>query len=503
MPLASSIKSIISSADIIGLDIGLRHHHKAHYNTIPGGILTILTTIFIIYCVFYFGEDIYHKKKPISRFNKILSPKQIFLKDYPIPISFISRSMPLLNVERYFDITADMLLMDYTPLNLTAINKYSLIVERCTKEHVAAYGDLFVKDSFFPFSYCMNPNKLMNGTEVQQGNPFIQGEMTSFNSSALYYTIAPCVNSTANGNRCAPQSEITTVLSDCHLSYPYVDAYVNLDSYETPYNYFLNRNVITLNSKLGKTNFVKVKSTAIQTDSGFIMDDLDERSLLQAEPPTTDTLGDASILISVFIFTTKIQDTYVRKYVKVQDIVANVGGLLKFLLTLGTIVLMPYQQRSFKFEIINSLYKISESVEGSKGRKVDLGDSNQPVDVSKGQKIDFADISQKPIDITKNNYVSRIGLNSSSFKDINLSFRDYAKALLGCTNKYSKKQYNHLIDFVNRKFEFMTYVKTTNTVDYLVDRLMDSSHTHRIMDKNLLRWASDGVVSHSLLDEII
>jgi hypothetical protein len=139
MPLGSSIKSIISSADIIGLDIGLRHQNRARYNTVPGGILTIMTAIFIIYCVFYFGEDIYHKQKPISRFNKKLSTsKQIPLQDYPIPIAFISSGIPILNAERYVDISANWLLMDYTPLNLTSINKYPLFVERCAKEHVAS-----------------------------------------------------------------------------------------------------------------------------------------------------------------------------------------------------------------------------------------------------------------------------------------------------------------------------------------------------------------------------
>jgi hypothetical protein len=274
----------------------------------------------------------------------------------------------------------------------------------------------------------MNPSKFINGTNVQQGNPFIQGEMTSFNSSSLYYDIHRCVNTTTNGNKCAPQSEIDSVLFDFYISYPYVDAYVNLDSYETPYSYFLNRNVISLSTKMGKISYMKMKSTVIQTDSGILVDDLDERSLLQAEPPTTDVLGDGR-LISVFVYTTKIQDMYVRKYIKIQDIVANVGGLLKFLLTLGTIILMPYQGSSFRFDIINNLYKISQSV-----------------DVSKEKKIDFADISQKPIDLSRNNYIGRTGQDASSSKDLSLSFRDYTKALLGCTNKYSKKQYNHLID---------------------------------------------------------
>jgi hypothetical protein len=488
MSLGSAIKSLITTVDIIGLNIGLRHHNRARYNTVSGGLLTIMTVIFIIYCVFYFGQDLYQKKKPISRFNKMLNPSmQTPLQNYQVPIAFTlgTGNSIFQNMERYVDITAYWLLIDYTPLNLSAINVYPLFVEKCTKDHVAAYGDLYLKDSFFDYSYCLNHNKFMNGTRVQQGSPFIQGEFSSMNSSMVYYNVKPCLNATTGVGKCAPQSEIDDILSNINIAYSYVDAYVNLDSYETPYSYFLTRNVIALNRQIGKTNFVKVKSTVIQTDSGILMDDIGTISVLQAEPPTTDVVGHPGTLLNLLIISTKIQDTYVRKYIKVQDVVANVGGLLKFLLTVGTLILMPYQHRSFKFEIINSLYKI-----------------DQPDEVSKEQKVNLVDLSQKPIDLTRNNYIGKTGTDQSSYKDFNLSFRDYMKALLGCSYKYPKKQYNHLIEFVNRKFEFMTYVKTTNTAEFLAATLVSGSQKHRLRDKFSLRWASDGVIN-SLDEEII
>jgi hypothetical protein len=498
MSPASAIKSLLSSVDIIGLNIGLRHHNRARYNTVPGGILTIMTAIFITYCVFYFGEDLYHKAKPISRFNKILNNTMpIQLQNYQVPITFLNGAgSPIQNMERYVDISASWLLFDYAPLGLSGITNRPLIVERCTKEHVVAYGDLYLKDSFFDFSYCLNHGKFINGTTVQQGSPFIQGEYSTMNSSLVYYRIKPCVNSTG---KCAPQSEIDTVLTKVNIAYSYVDAYVNLDNYETPYSYYLARNIIAFNRQLGKTVFMKVKSTVIQTDSGILMDDVGASSLLQAEPPTTDIVGDPNTYFHLLIVSTKIQDTYVRKNIKVQDIVANVGGLLKFLLTLGTVLLIPYQQRSFKFEIINNLYKINQHVE-IKNQKADLAEISQ-------KPIDLVDISQKPadldnsqkVDLTRNNYMGRT--TDLSSKELMLSFMDYTKALFGCSYKYSKKQYNHLIEFVNRKFEFITYIKVANTAEFLAEALVSNSQKQKLKDKFSLRWANDRVISN--LDDII
>jgi hypothetical protein len=245
----SIIGRALHSIDILGLEVDLKHLGSRHYRTAPGGTLTLVIVIFIIYCVCYFGEDLYYREKPISRFSKMLNNSTaIPLTHFPTPLSFVQvdTGAPIYagDTERNVTIIPYWLLIDYLPLGLKGVNIFPMLMEKCSKDHVSQYGNILTDDSYFNYSYCANNKKYINGTTIQEGTPFIQGEFNKLNSSLIYYSLNICVNSTLNANKCAPQAEIDKFLRNINMIYSYLDSYVDLNSYENPYNYFLNRQFV-------------------------------------------------------------------------------------------------------------------------------------------------------------------------------------------------------------------------------------------------------------------
>jgi hypothetical protein len=486
MTITTRLRNTITWIDMIGLEIGLKHKSSRSYQSIPGGTITILILIFIAYCTIYFGEDIYYKEKPISRFNKAMNNNTLInMTQFPVTISFTTAQGALYtNSDRYIQISPYWYLFDWQPLHQSGIKVYPLIVEPCNEEHVSIHKDLFLQESFFSSSFCIKNDKYINGTVEQKGEIFFQNEFGSLNSSIIQYLVQQCTNTTENWNKCASQEDIDTFLSNVNIAYTYVDAYVNLDYYERPYNYYISRNIVALNRKIGKTNIVRVKPVTIKTDSGFILEDPDDISIIQSEQINTDILGETPIMFNLVLTGTRTQDVYYRNYIKVQDIFANVGGLLQFLLTISIFVLEFYQEASFKLDILNNLYEIDNEKVDMKEPKVEIID-------------ELKDVSyQQPI--ARNNYVRT---KPESFEELNLGFIDYIRTYLRCKSKYSKNQYNYLLEFVDSKFEILNYIRASNTLDSLVGILTTSEQRRRVQGKHQLRWRKDGVRSFSHLEE--
>jgi hypothetical protein len=423
----------------------------------------------------------------VSRFNKVLDSRVLVpSKTFPVTISFTtSLGVLYTDSDRYVTIIPVWYLIDWEPLNIKGIKSYPLISEPCKREHVSMYEEIFLQDSFFNSSFCINQTAFYNGTQLQKADIFIQNEYSSLNSSLIQYIVAPCFNSTLNGNKCAPQADIDKFLVNVNIAYSYLDSYVNLDNYEKPYTYFLNRNIVALNRKIGKSNFIKVKTATIQTDSGFVLEDKAELSILQCDPIFMDILGETTVLFNLMTVGSKIQDTYVRRYIKVQDIVANVGGLLKSLLMIGSLLLTYFQERSFKFEIINNLYRLSDVV------KTDLGGIESRVQIVNELK----DNTNNQIDITRNNFTPP----KEKFKDLQLSFFDYICSKK-CRSKYPHLQYKYLIKFIDEKFEVLNYIRTTNTLDSLVGLLLNNPQRQKLQEKHGLTWSKEGVQSFNFKD---
>jgi hypothetical protein len=82
---------------------------------------------------------------------------------------------------------------------------------------------------------------------------------------------------------------------------------------------FLTDSSLGLNKLVITSNYVKVKNTLIETDSGILMEDVSAETLLQSELSNVDILMESqTVLTNLVIKGTRLQDVYSRRYIKVQ-----------------------------------------------------------------------------------------------------------------------------------------------------------------------------------------
>jgi hypothetical protein len=353
MSILKSFKDKLALIDLFGSKIDLKHKGHNQIKSIIGGLLTCGIFIFFIYITFYIGEDIIYKEKPISRVNKEYNETtKVTLGEYPYTFYFFDpvKNIKYANADKYFTMSALWYLLNLEG-PLTTI--YPLFVEQCTTKHVAGHETDFITNPDFQYTWCINPAKYRNGTSIVEKDVYVLNEYASIGSAFVVIRVDNCVNSTANGNSCAPQSQIDTVRHSLSFGSYFMDSYINLNEYENPGNMFLNRMVFDAPTSVQKRAFHRVRNVYIHTDSGIMFEDERTIPMLQVESMTADVVS-RDYFFSVILEGNRIKDIYYRRYIKVQDIMAYAGGLFKFILLLGNFIFLYCMRKDSKLKYLTN-----------------------------------------------------------------------------------------------------------------------------------------------------
>jgi hypothetical protein len=454
----SYIKLFFNSCDIIGSEIKLNYKGNTSIKTVFGGLMSLILILFTLFCISYFGADIIQREKPISRFYKEFTNQSIVnFTDFPVIMILTSGTgNPVPNIERYLEIDAVYYILSYDEkAKVQVSNRYSLFVEPCNEKHYYKYKDLIErKDSNVPLNvaYCINPYKVnyLNGTINDNDYIYALNDFGNIPSNFLIARVHSCINTTANNNSCASESEI----DDSFFSAFYVDNYVNLNFYDVPNISFVNNYVQAITKGLCKGSHMKIKNTKILTDSGIILEDVSETSFHQLDTIYFDILSSGNNFLYLYIEATKMTDNYYRKYVKLQDLIANTGGLIKFLFTISSVILTVYTDKHKLVDISNSLFQVQRiSMENESNTNLVRFESKMATPVG----LVFANPLQQE--------------KRQKHKNIDTSFKDYIKARFGCKSKYIISHYIGLNKLIENSLEMREVINSVLKMDKLVNKV--------------------------------
>jgi hypothetical protein len=455
MSYKSIFKEALLSLDTVGNKITLKHKKFPRIRTLLGSFLTSGVVIFFLYCVVYFGADMVYKSNPISMYYKHFNDtSKIYLKDFPLMIVFHDSNLstyPITELSKYISINSLRAVS-----GVEGDEDSSLQIAGCTNETLGNHFGAFLNTSqvYSDNGICFNPCKLVyqNGT-IADKEVFIQNEFASQNSAILKISFNGCVNKTDNNNACASVVDQKSFINNLYITIYYIDSYINLKSYDQSINHYLSQQTYLLSTELGKSSFITVKNTYINTDSGFVLEQNSDDSVYQIEKIRTDVFTKGDIFV-LYLESQKITDNYYRKYTKVQDIIANIGGVLKLLLSISSIILSFYSKFDLTTDIINTVYQIPDPNEK------DNLNNKQLRDISTSQ-------------IVNNNYMQESIQTQPKLKNLKTSFFDYLKAKLRCKSRYSKVFYKMIYDAVNDQFELTNIIKKFLVIDKMVEFLAD------------------------------
>ena len=113
-----------------------------------------------------------------------------------------------------------------------------------------------------------------------------------------------------------------------------------------------------IDPKLLKTNYIYIKKTILLTDSGFLFQSTETKTIYKFQKfvESTSLSNDEDFMEARFVIDTEVDIVY-RSYIKLWDLAANTGGIFKLLQTVCLVLSSPFTKILFYKHLEHSLMK--------------------------------------------------------------------------------------------------------------------------------------------------
>jgi hypothetical protein len=336
---------MLRKLDFLGFTPQLYVKSENRYKTTLGGYLTILIAILSILALIGFGKNMLLKLNPTLYQNDVFSlENEIKFNDIPFAIGLMQRGgFTIPDLSRKLKV-----ILEYSITNSSNKENPTIFIEYdmvpCSQTNLFKNDTLNIKKSLIgdPANFFCLPENLNLTWFGQYGN-------ANFRVSRLF--VKPCVNSTTN-NSCLPLEEIQNNLSEFYAQYILVDTFCDLTSHDTPVTSYWRSDIISLSGYSSRYDQYTTKVINIQSDEGIIMETNNTLVSHQLQSKSALSSNYNSEFLRINTDISNIRTVLGRKYQKIQEVMANVGGFIKFIMliffTLNTFVT--------RFHFIEELY---------------------------------------------------------------------------------------------------------------------------------------------------
>ena len=395
-------KDIFLFFDLLSPEPKLRVNSKSSYKTFFGSMLSIAIILITIIAIFYFGMELFSKNEPVA----VISAKDYESMDFGINSNEY-------NIFLGVEDSKFVYYNDPSIFTLTAYHKNITLDSEGNESYF--YQDLEIKtcDNYYESSnslkngldrsifYCLKPNQVR-----------IQGYWGYKVNSFAGIVLSKCTNTTENSNFCKPIEEINKKIAGGVFSLYSQNNLLNINNFQTPLTNVYDDIFYSLNLDFTFTLFIALRSIEFVTDSGFILQNLQTISTYFANDPHILYYGKRDPIIADIIIQSKPLGQKVnRSYIKFQDFLTKMGGLIKAITMLGSLLIQFTSYIEFYNDYINNLFVREHAI---KEHMIDL------------QKLDTFKINS-PLD--KKKHVSKdkaIKNESSNFSSLSIDERNQA-----------------------------------------------------------------------------
>jgi hypothetical protein len=364
----NNLRNILIGLDYFGQPVRLTFNGSKKFSTEIGGLLTISIFCVILVLIIQQGGDLLKHLKPK------VNVMDLYLLDQPIieisdtnimfSVQLLTNTFQPSSDASYFTMQLEQFVVERNEKG-SFFNTYPIHLESCSL-HI---------DSFFKqgnFSQELLDNHIPDSLCLKNHTGRIGGKFTSNYFSNLKFTIMKCNNQTTKVPCKSPQ-EINEFLNGAYFEFYYIDKYINSENFTHPFQYFLNTYFLPLDPFSYKFVDLYLKTANISTDQGF---------LFQDNYVTSEIMFDYyREQLSVYKSGTTVIDFYVnssfnflnmnRNYMKIQDLAAATGGILKVFLVIGLVISRYFNDYKMLENILNTLYNFQMGNDSQTGKDSD------------------------------------------------------------------------------------------------------------------------------------
>lgn len=327
-----------------------------------GGVISLLSFLIIIGTVMFFCVDFIKRENPIIISNTSLSKNNSITNVNSIPYLFRLTNdyqEPYEDARSVYEIIFSFFISEYDPINQSLKQKFTLMEsEPCNiDKHFGEYRKYFLNTTDIHTYYCPKWT-IFNQTLFGQ---YGDNSPYSFNN----WFIRRCYNSTSNPVICKEEKVIKNILSRTYLDFRTVDNLVD-NIGENPINTIVKGDRFPISNTLYKRIFMRYQNIKFNNDIGFVFKDVKKHEFFQfhsykEEIDLRDYDAIKELPGAFVVFSTIQSDItifYYREYMKLQNFLANVGGIIKGISAVGTIIMYFISDKYFYQELINQNSKL-------------------------------------------------------------------------------------------------------------------------------------------------
>jgi hypothetical protein len=354
------LEHLITSFDFISKCPQILINKQTRFKTVFGGILSTLTFICISISIIVFMSQMFGRKTSTLSYNKMPEKDAKYnYAQFPFMVALLDTGLKLLEDEdRYYTFYAE--LWDFAPDNKTgdtvmSVTKRHIVTEKCDiDKHFGEYKEYYKNVPYLKHHHCAVPgqNITLHG---------LYGSIEPNNFFNLW--ISTCVNDTElNRTNCYSKEKSVARMINTYISYQYLEYYIDHTNVTQPGQLILRSEILPVSSTIYKRDFIYMRNINYMTDMDYIFSSKIKQNYTQMSnfKETVDLRPQGNIpgsfaLISLMM--DNYSDFYERRFTKFQEVLANLGGLFKGLVTISYLLNWFFFDELYYIELISGLFK--------------------------------------------------------------------------------------------------------------------------------------------------
>jgi archaellin len=388
---------LIKQSDMIAPQPSWYIKRNTRFKTSIGGLLTILLGFLSVLCFIGFGLDLFERQRPTT-----YSTKQLLLNNtiYRNQVEFVLapmflRGRPINDIGKKMQLFLEVINTDNDRSMETISKMYNLVPCNASQSEVFVTNYNNLTSNFFgdPNKYYCLPSNATDDIVGKFGN----SQYITYDFH-VGYCRGPQDNVTCN-----TIDQVQMELKMFYIHFLYLDYFIDLTDNLNPFKEIWNSDLIQVSANAKRSDEYYYKMVNINSDNGWVLEDFSEAQIYQFDNKISVSAGyDGVDMFECKVSISNLNDIHTRKYVKLQEIFANTGGFIKFLLMFMSIMAEFYSDRQLLNFILQETIKkegfyndlvnpeampITKNIPKiSLNKSIDLSKPDTPVNIHSNQK---------------------------------------------------------------------------------------------------------------------
>ncbi|CAD8150135.1 unnamed protein product [Paramecium octaurelia] len=351
----------IKQFDLFAQPLQLLVDKKEYHQTLFGSILTVFLLALFSNLLYQKIVTLFDRSNPTSLSSEIYhsQPEQYSLmpSNFTMTFAFQNSTYNTYIDESIYVVNAYMVKKNVQLKNGQKIDVYEkqeLPLVNCNEDLIKQKE---LKEYFshidLPTNYCIDWNQIPS---IQ-----IQGTFDAPKFEYIIMQFNTCTEQNKKSQPCKSQKEIEQALTQNYFSFQISSQTTNLKNPNSPYQPKGQDIFTTISNNIYKEISIYLEPLTTITDVGLIQTYLDyEKTLRYGRHTEMLDLSQSDLIMNVIIRLDTTEYVDYRTYPKIQEILAELGGLWQVLFSLFYIISKPINKISLLLELINSLYEFKE-----------------------------------------------------------------------------------------------------------------------------------------------